>query len=127
MNASTRDTAARSSESHRNAMGLTPKDLVVALKDKLGTRLAAFIADKDPSTINRWSTGETEPSEEALRPLRAAYQVFDLLEREESDHTIRAWFMGMNPQLEDVSPAEALQEGQLREVLAAARAFHSGG
>jgi hypothetical protein len=35
--------------------------------------------------------------------------------------------MGMNPQLEDVSPAEALAEDRYREVMAAARAFVSGG
>ncbi|TCW18822.1 hypothetical protein EDD19_1484 [Dietzia cinnamea] len=35
--------------------------------------------------------------------------------------------MGMNPQLDDVSPAEALADGQHREVMAAARAFVAGG
>jgi hypothetical protein len=45
----------------------------------------------------------------------------------ESDHTIRAWFMGTNPQLDDESPLEAVREGRNREVLAAARAFVTGG
>jgi hypothetical protein len=36
-------------------------------------------------------------------------------------------FMGMNPQLDDVSPAEALAEGRHRQVMAAARALVSGG
>lgn len=59
--------------------------------------------------------------------MRTAYQMFDLLESEESDHTIRAWFMGMNPQLDDESSAEALREDQHRAVMAAARAFLAGG
>jgi hypothetical protein len=45
----------------------------------------------------------------------------------ESDHTIRAWFIGMNPQLDDESPIEAVLSGRHKEVLAAARAFLAGG
>jgi hypothetical protein len=33
----------------------------------------------------------------------------------------------MNPQLDDRAPAEAIAEGDLRETLAAARAFAAGG
>lgn len=40
---------------------------------------------------------------------------------------IRAWFMGMNPQLGDESPIEALREGRVRDVMAAARAFVNAG
>lgn len=111
---------------HRNSLELTSRDLVIALNTKIGTKLVAYIAKKDQTTIARWAK-DASVSEDSLRALRAAYQVFDLLESEEADHTIRAWFIGMNPQLEDVSPAEALRAGDLREVLAAARAFQSGG
>lgn len=40
---------------------------------------------------------------------------------------IRAWFVGMNPQLDDDSPAEAIHGGRLKEAMAAARAFAAGG
>ncbi|WP_019146633.1 hypothetical protein [Aeromicrobium massiliense] len=112
---------------HRNALQLTPQDLVTALNSKLGAKIVAFIAGKTPSTVSRWAAGQVTPDEDALRPLRTAHQVFEMLEAEDSDHTIRAWFVGMNPQLDDVSPAEALRDGELREVMAAARAFHAGG
>lgn len=111
---------------HRNSLELSPRDLVVALTSKIGAKLVAYIAHKDQSTISRWAKGAAA-SEDSLRTLRVTYQVFDLLESEEADHTIRAWIIGMNPQLDDLSPAEALRAGSLREVLAAARAFHSGG
>lgn len=43
----------------------------------------------------------------------------------------RAWFQGLNPQLDDRSPARLLREGDLDEtgpaVLGAARAFLAGG
>jgi hypothetical protein len=44
---------------------------------------------------------------------------------------MRAWFQGMNPQLDDRSPARLLREGDLDEVgpevLGAARVFLVGG
>ncbi len=49
-----------------------------------------------------------------------------MLEPVEADATIRAWFLGSNPQLDDLSPAEALHNGLNRETLAAARAFLAG-
>lgn len=111
---------------HRRSVEIAPSDLIATLCDKLGAKLVAFIVDKDLSTISRWKRGASTPTEDALRPLRVAYQVFQLLESEESDHTIRAWFIGMNPQLDDVSPTESLQAGNHREVMAAARAFLAG-
>jgi hypothetical protein len=59
--------------------------------------------------------------------LRGAFQVFQLLLTEESPHTVRAWFVGLNPQLDDESPATAISEGRIRDVLVAAKAFLAGG
>lgn len=111
---------------HRQAVQITDCDLVNALNDKLGARIVAFMVKRDKSTVTRWANGTTLPLE-AGRALRVVYQVFKTLESVESDHTIRAWFIGMNPQLDDVSPSEAIREGQYREVLTAARAFEVGG
>ena len=60
--------------------------------------------------------------------LRAAFQIAELLIQSESPQTVRAWFMGMNPQLDDRSPAlvlaaEGNDQVQVRDVLHAARAF----
>lgn len=117
-------TAARA---HRASVQIAPSDLTAALIEKLGPKLVAYIAGRNASTINRWKNGAATPDESSLQPLRVAYQVFDLLEGEESDHTIRAWFLGMNPQLDDQSPLEGLQQGKFRDVIVAARAFHAGG
>jgi hypothetical protein len=59
--------------------------------------------------------------------LRCAYQTFQLLLAEESPHTVRAWFLGLNPQLDDQSPAQSIREGDFRDVLVAAKAFLAGG
>jgi hypothetical protein len=49
-----------------------------------------------------------------------------LLASQDSPQTVKAWFIGLNPQLGDTSPAEAIREGRLRDALMAARAFVSG-
>jgi hypothetical protein len=49
----------------------------------------------------------------------------------DSPQIAQAWFQGLNPQLNDRSPARILREGELEEVgpavIAAARAFLIGG
>lgn len=123
----TRLTTESRTKAHRASVEISQTDLVAALTSKLGPKLIAFIGDRDPSTISRWKSGESAAGEDALLPLRVTYQVIRLLENAEADPTIRAWFMGTNPQLDDLSPAEALAEGMNRETLAAARAFLAGG
>lgn len=61
------------------------------------------------------------------RRLRAAYEIAQLLVRFDSSRVVKAWFIGLNPQLDDESPAEAIREGGLKEAMNAARAFVAGG
>ena len=112
---------------HRHSVQVSDRDLVAALIDKLGVSIVAFMVDRDKTTVRRWAKGESALPLEANRALRLVYQVFKLLESVESDHTIRAWFIGMNPQLGDQSPAEAVRDDNLKDVLEAARAFEVGG
>lgn len=99
--------------------------IVTFLVENLGKKLTALTLAVEPRTIERWSTGEHKPQLAQERKLRATYQVFQLVQTVEAAPTVRAWFMGMNPQLDDLSPAEAIALGQLRETMAAARAFVS--
>ncbi len=54
-----------------------------------------------------------------------------LLSEHDAPRVVQAWFQGLNPHLEDRSPARLLRDGDLDEVgplvLAAARAFLVGG
>jgi hypothetical protein len=63
--------------------------------------------------------------------LRLAYQVAALIAEKDSPAVVQAWFQGLNPQLEDRSPARMLREGDLDEVgplvLTAARSFAATG
>lgn len=112
---------------HAEATQVNITDLVISLKEHLGPKLLALTIGVDERTIARWAAGGNRASTTHERRLRCAYQIFELLKAVEASATIRAWFMGMNPQLDDLSPAEAIASDQLREALAAARAFHAGG
>lgn len=113
---------------HRRAVTISKADLVLFLKENLGTGIVALIAGVDKKTVLRWIDGDSDSMrDEPQKKLRAAYQIFQLIATVDAPPTVRAWFIGMNPQLEDESPAEALAAGKLREVLSAARAFVDGG
>lgn len=98
-----------------------------AVKELLGPKLAGFTFGVSLTTVDRWASSKVTPGLDRERRVRAAYQILELLRPVEAAPTIRAWFIGMNPQLDDRAPAEAIAEGDLRETLAAARAFAAGG
>lgn len=115
-------------KAHERSVQISVQDLAAFLREHLGPRLLALTVGVDARTTQRWADGKNTPqNDEFERRMRTAYQVFDLLKSEEASATIRAWFMGMNPQLDDLSPAEALAQDNHREVLSAARAFLAGG
>ncbi|PRZ39662.1 hypothetical protein CLV47_11826 [Antricoccus suffuscus] len=118
----------RYDKAHAQAIRVDFTEIVKFLSESLGPKLTAFIAGVDTKTVHRWINSDGQRPREAYEQrLRAAFQIFQLLQAVESPPTVRAWFMGMNPQLDDASPAEALAEDRKRDVMAAARAFVQGG
>lgn len=123
-------TAARdaSAEAHRQVVRSSTSDIARFLEEVLGGKLVAFVTDvSDPRTVSRWASGERNPRSDHEERLRSAAQIFRLLNTAESPHTVRAWFVGLNPQLDDESPAAAIHEGRFREVIVAAKAFLAEG
>ncbi len=115
---------------HRQAIKAPVTELAGLLQEVLSRRLTAYIAGiSEGKTISRWASGEitTIRDHDVEQRLRVAYEIAQLLLTSDSPQTVKAWFIGLNPQLGDVSPAVAIHEGQLQEVLAAARAFTVGG
>jgi len=115
------------SKAHSRSVQISVEDITVQLLRILGKHLLALIVGRDSRSVARWAAGENHPGHVEERKLRNAFQIFELLASVESDHTVRAWFMGMNPQLNDDSPAEALAAERFQDVAAAARAFIAGG
>jgi len=117
----------REAAAHARAVKVDIAGVAAFVVENLGTTLTAYIAGVDTKTVLRSARAQSQPRPGVEQRLRAAFQVFQLLMSVESPHTVRAWFTGMNPQLDDLSPAEALSDGQDRAALAAARAFVAGG
>lgn len=115
----------------RLATAASVSEVAAFLQEILSRRLTAYIAGvKDGKTVTRWASKEvTEIRDpETEQRLRTAYAIAQLLlSRGDSAPTVKAWFIGLNPQLGDTSPAESIHEGRLKEALAAARAFIVGG
>ncbi|BBL79314.1 hypothetical protein RxyAA322_11680 [Rubrobacter xylanophilus] len=116
-------------QAHRQAVVTPVTDVVSFLQDLLGRRLVAYVAGvKDVKTVSRWANGEVGSiRQESEERIRTAYEVAQLLVQFDSPRIVKAWFIGLNPQLDDVSPAEMIREGKLKEAKAAARAFVAGG
>ncbi|HXK24735.1 MAG TPA: hypothetical protein VMS55_18840 [Myxococcota bacterium] len=105
--------------------------VVQQLSDLLGAKLVAYLAGvRDTRAVREWVGGARDAQTPTPR-LRLALQVAMLIAQHESPRVVQAWFQGLNPQLEDRSPARLLREGDLHEVgpevLSAARVFTSGG
>lgn len=107
---------------------------VYELVENLGKALVAFTLDVDVSTVSRWARGVSEPkSFDVERRIENFHRIYRFLMTEDgnsperSAHEVRAWLMGINPHLDDVSPAEEVRDGNYRAVMAAARAYGAGG
>jgi hypothetical protein len=103
------------------------------LVDILGAKLVAYIAGvREARAVQQYAQDSRSPRQPGIEPrLRLALRVARLICERDSSAIAQAWFMGLNPQLNDRSPARLLREGDLDEVgpevIAAARAFVVGG
>lgn len=122
------DLRVRANQAHEMTVTAGIDGIAAYLQEALGQKLVAYMAGVgDSKGVGLWARGSQHPRAEAEARLRAAYQIYHLLLSGDSPHAVRAWFIGMNPQLDDDSPAQALHEGKLKEALAAARSFITGG
>ncbi|GBE25886.1 MAG TPA: XRE family transcriptional regulator [Actinobacteria bacterium] len=120
--------SSRASVAHRAAIRTPVAEQVGFLSDQLGQSLVAYLAGvSDTKTVRRWIQNEQTPREESKARVQTAFQVYQFLLQYDSMYTVRAWFVGINPQLQDTSPSTAIRESRLEDVMIAARAFASGG
>ena len=124
----TAETRRRTGElsAHRSTVDEPPDAIASFLVGLLGASLTADLAAVDESTVRRWTSGEKEPRAENERRLRNASQIARMLLHNDASHTVRAWFIGMNPQLDDEAPADVIRDGRFREAMGAAKAFMDG-
>lgn len=114
---------------HQQALRAPIQEAASTLSRVLSRRIAAYVVGvKDTKTIQRWAGGmvtDIRPDSEVK--LRAAYEIVTLLLRYEAPETVRAWFVGMAPELDDVSPARTIHAGNVQDAMSAARAFVANG
>ena len=128
----TTTTARADLHAYQDSIRLSPAEVVGRLRDILGARLVAYMGSvKETRAVRQWAEGDRTPSAEVVLRLRTAYHAAALLREKDSAPVVQAWFQGMNPRLDDVSPARLLRDGDLDQVgpsvLAAARAFAAEG
>ena len=119
-------------EAHVRATRSTLPEVVREVRDILGARLCAYLGSvKETRAVHQWAEGSRRPNADVERRLRTALQAAAPIAAADSAAVAQAWFQGLNPQLDDRSPLRLLREGDLDEVgpdvIAAARAFLSGG
>ena len=117
---------------HERAIRATFPEVVAQLRSILGAKLCAYLGSvKETRAVNEWADGTRAPSDETQQRLRFALRVALAITDTDGPEVTRAWFQGLNPQLDDRSPARLLREGDLAEVgpavIAAERAFLIGG
>lgn len=119
-------------EAHSKAVRASFAEVSEQLRSVLGARLVAYLGSvRETRAVNQWADGTREPSADVQQRLRVALQIALTIAASESAAVAQAWFQGLNPQLEDRSPARLLREGDVNEVgptvITAARAFLIGG
>ena len=119
-------------QSHARVARMDFRAVADALRTILGARLTAYIGNVgETRAVHGWVDGERQPSEATKRRLRHALVVAMTVADGDGPEVTQAWFQGLNPQLDDRSPARLLREGELDDVgpavMAAARAFLVGG
>jgi hypothetical protein len=86
---------------------LSTAELVTALRDLLGAKLVAYLGKvKETRAVRQWADGEREIANPAdLERLRLAYRAAWLINQRNSKQVVQAWFQGLNPFLDDGTPA----------------------
>jgi hypothetical protein len=115
-----------SAEAHRQSVEASLATIASVLQEVLSRRVTAYtVGVKDAKTVGRWASGEiTEIRNPVVeRRLRDTYAIVELLLNVDAPQTIKAWFVGMNPELDDQAPSEVIREGKASEVMGAARVF----
>ncbi len=117
---------------HRRSISASLSDAIRELNNILGSRLVGYILKvEDSRTLKSWIDGSSIPkNSEVTKTLRNALHIALILADHDENDTVQAWFLGINPQLDDMPPATLLRTGdikQAREVLIAARSYVAGG
>ncbi len=117
---------------YEQSIRLDTPSVVHELMSLISPKLVAYIAGVgETRAVKEWASGDRAPRGEVESRLRTALRIAAFIAQHDGNGVVQAWFQGLNPQLNDVSPARVLRTEPPEEagaaVLAAARAFVVGG
>jgi hypothetical protein len=117
---------------HARAVRASFPEVAGTLSHILGPKLCAYLGSvTETRAVHEWAEGTRQPRDGVQQRLRLAFRVALAIADADGADVTRAWFQGLNPQLEDRSPARLLREGDINDVgpavIAAERAFLLGG
>jgi hypothetical protein len=112
---------------HRAALSPFPK-VVESLVNLIGAPLTAYLGGvNETRAVRQWMNSERLPHAITQSKLKLALQVAVFLQNEGEEEVIAAWFLGLNPALDDQTPADLIRSAggteELSAILAAAREF----
>ncbi|MBI2864270.1 MAG: XRE family transcriptional regulator [Chloroflexi bacterium] len=111
---------------HNNSLRLGIASVTTELQTILGQRLTALVAGvKDVQSVGLWSKGRQVPRGDHEWRLRLAYRITKMLLASEAPETVRAWFVGVDPLLEDRAPALVIADARQGDELEAARVLRA--
>jgi hypothetical protein len=117
-------------QAHRSSVAPVTT-IVGSLIRLVGAPLTAYLSSvTETRAVRQWETGERSPHPTTQTKLQLALQIAQFLKEEGEGGVIGAWFVGLNPTLDDQSPADLIRlaggeelSAVGRRVLAAAREF----
>lgn len=114
----------QTSDAYEQSVRLPTEQVTRFLLEVLGRSLVMRLAKvTDPNAVGNWASGARQPRTANEQRLRTAYRAFQTVSLADSEHAARAWFIGLNPQLDDQTPIDAISEDRLKDVVVAAEAF----
>ena len=93
-----------------------PQDLVAAVRDLLGSKLVAYLADTSTPTVRRWAdpADPATPPPDVTKRLHVAHRIATSITRHDSPAVAQAWFLGSAA--DGTAPARRIREGNPRDV-----------
>jgi len=102
---------------HRLSMKMSFPEVARDLRAILGGKLVAYIGSvTETRAVRQWAEGKRRPSTAVEDRLRLAFRAAKCISDLDGREIAQAWFQGLNPMLDDVSPAQLLREGEIEEV-----------
>lgn len=99
-------------------------ELVTELMAFIGPTLVGVTAHAAYRSDSRnWAAGELDLQPDQRERLELAYKLLNDIAEEKGNDMARAWFIGSNVGIDEISPCEGLRDGLFDEVRISAKRF----